>query len=61
MTGAPEEEEARDEDDEEDRDEGMTMSGEKIDGPDKDVEQDNDFFDGDKDVNRDAVRGGGGY
>ena len=35
------------------------MSGEEIDGPDEDAEQDDDVSDGDEDVDRDAVKGSG--
>ena len=35
-------------------------SREEVDGPDKDAEQDNDVSDWDEDIDRDAIRGGGG-
>ena len=38
----------------------MTTSGEEIDGTKEDKERDNDVSDGDKDVNRYAIRDGGG-
>ena len=54
--GASEEEEARDKD----GDEGTATSGEEIDGTEEDAEQDDDISNGDEDIYRDAVRGGGG-
>ena len=46
--------------DEEDGDDGTTTSGEDINGPDKDAEQDDGIFDEEKDVDWDAVWGSGG-
>ena len=57
--GILEEEEAQDKYGEEDGDEGTTTSGEDINRPDKDAEQDNDVSDGDKNFDRDAVQGSG--
>ena len=51
----------RDKDDKEDGDEGTTTSREEIDGPDEDAEQDNDVYDGDKDVDQDSIWGSGNY
>ena len=39
---------------------GKKTSIEEINGPDENAEQDNNASDGENDVNRDAVRGGGG-
>ena len=49
---ASEEEGAWYKDKEEDGDEGTMTSGEEIDGPNKNVEQDDNVSDGDKDVDR---------
>ena len=38
----------------------MTKSGEDIDGPNKDTKRENNVSDGDEDVDRDSIRGGGG-
>ena len=57
---ALEEGKSQDEDEEEDGDEGMTTSREDIDRPDDDAEQDGNVSDGDKDIYRDTIRGGGG-
>ena len=59
-TGVSEEEEAWYEDDNKDGVEMTTASGEDINIPNEDAERDNNVFDGDEDVDRDAVRGGGG-
>ena len=59
-TIALDEEEARDNHIKEDGNKGTTASGEKIDRPDEDAEQDNDVFNGDKDFNQDAVMSGSG-
>ena len=59
--GVSEEGEARDEDNKKDKDEGTTTSREDIDGPDEDAERDNNVSDGDKDVDRGAIQGSGGY
>ena len=50
--GASEEEGAWYKDEEEDGDEGTMTSGEEIDGPNENVEQDDNVSDGDKDVDR---------
>ena len=50
--GASEEEGAWYKDEEKDRDERTTTSGEEIDGPNQNVEQNENVSDGDKDVDR---------
>ena len=55
--GVSDEGEAQDED--EDGDEGMTTSGEEINGTDKDAERDDGVYDRDGEINQDNVQGGG--
>ena len=59
-TGASEEVKAWDEDYEGGSDEGTTTSGEDINRPDEDTERDDNISNGEKYVDRDVVRGGGG-